>query len=90
MTTFLYHRARAGIELAGYNSTAEGQLMYDEQGPPFSDIKVRPQVVVASEAARGQAESALERSERTWVISNALRCPVTVGGTVEMASGGEA
>jgi len=89
MTTFLYHHVKAGVALVSYNSAAEGELVYDEQGLRFAEIRLRPQVVVASQADREKAERALERAEQTCLISNALECPVIVKATVKVASGPE-
>ena len=86
MTTFLYYQAKAGVELVSYSSAAEGELVYDEQGLRFAEIRVRPVVVLASETDREEAERALQRAEQTCLISNALKCTVTVEARVELAS----
>ena len=89
MTTFLYHRAREGVALVSYSSAAEGELVYDEQGLRFAEIRVRPQVVGASSVDCEKAERALEHAEQTCLISIALECPVTVKAIVRAASGQE-
>ena len=87
LTTFLYYRVRAGIELTGYKSTAEGTLVYTGQALEFLEVAVRPEVLVASEGDREKAAAALERSEQTCLISNALDCAVRVEPSVRVASG---
>ena len=87
LTTFLHHRVRAGIELTGYKSTAEGTLVYTGKTLEFVEVTVRPEVQVASQGDREKADAALRHSEQTCLISNALKCPVRVEPTVQVVSG---
>jgi len=87
LTTFLYHRVKADIELVGYRSTAEGTLVYTGQALEFVEVTVRPEVLVASEGDREKAAAALKRSEQTCLISNALDRAVRVEPSVKVASG---
>ncbi len=87
MTTFLYYRAKEGIELVSYRSTAEGNLEYGDEGLVFTRVKVRPEVVVASERDRQKTERALQQSEKSCLISNSLSSAVTVEPQIQLAHG---
>jgi len=78
MTTFLYYCAKANFELVGYQSTAEGIVELTAEGLAFTRVMVRPEVVVASESTRNQAERAICRAEERCLISNSVRCEIVV------------
>ncbi len=88
LTTFLYHQAKAGIELVGYRSAAEGTLVYTGKALQFTDVVVRPEVLVVAEDDARKAAAALKRSEETCLISNALNCAVRVEPSIQVAPAG--
>lgn len=85
LTTFLYHGAKQGIELVSYSSTAEGILEYGDEGLVFTRVKVRPEVVVASERDRQKTERALQRSEESCLVSNSVKTAVTLEPQIQLA-----
>jgi len=87
LTTFLYLRGRAGIELVSYQGDSEGTVVYTDGALKFSEVTVRPRVTVASEENRERAAEALKRAEETCLISNSLDCAVNVEPSIEVAAG---
>jgi len=87
MTTFLYYAARAGIELLDYRSEAEGTVVYEHGLLRFADVHLRPTVVVASEAARAEAERCLQQSEEHCLVSRSVAASVRVEGEVRVSDG---
>jgi len=85
MTTFLHYRAKADIELVGYSSTAEGELVYGDSGLSFAGVTVKPDVVVATQEDVQKAREALQRAGKTCLISDAVKCPVKVTPSVSRA-----
>jgi len=85
MTTFLYYRVKEDIELVSYSSTAEGNLHYGEEGLVFTLVRVKPEVVVASELDRKKAEQAMQRAESTCLVSRSLRTEVIAEPHIQVA-----
>jgi len=85
MTTFLYYRAKEDIELVSYSSTAEGNLHYGEEGLVFTLVRVKPEVVVASDSDRKKAEQAIQRAESACLVSKSLHTEVIVEPQIQVA-----
>jgi len=82
MTTFLYVASRMNIELVSYQSTAEGTVESRPDGLLFTEVTVKPHVTVSSEEDRRKAEEALERSEKSCLITRSANARVTLQPTV--------
>jgi len=78
MTTFLYFAARMDIELVSYRSTAEGTVESQPDGLSFTEVTVKPHVLVASDENRKKAQEALERSEEACLVSRSIKTAVAV------------
>lgn len=78
MTTFLYFAARMDIELVGYRSTVGGTVESQPDGLSFTEMTVKPHVLVASDENRKKAQEALERSEEACLISRSIKTAVAV------------
>ena len=78
MTTFLYYAEKEGIEFLGYESQAEGILERVNRQFAFSEIKIRPLVLVKQDTDIQRAKDLLERSEKTCLISNSIKAKVGV------------
>jgi organic hydroperoxide reductase OsmC/OhrA len=85
MTTFLYYQAKDSIDLVSYRSTAEGALEHGGEGLVFTTVKVKPEVVVASERDRKKAKQAMQRAETACLISKSVRTEVFVEARIQVA-----
>jgi len=84
MTTFLYYRAKADIQLVSYHSSAEGVVEYGDEGLVFTRIEVRPELVVASQRGREKAEQAMQRAESACLVSKSLHTEVVVEPRIQL------
>jgi len=83
MTTFLYFAVRTDIALVSYRSTAEGTVASQPDGLLFTEVTVKPHVTVASEEDREKAQEALERSEKSCLISRSIKTVVALRPRVD-------
>ena len=77
-TTFLHYAKKEGLEFLSYESDAEGILEKVEKQFLFSEIKVTPKIVVASNDEIKKAKELIELSEKNCLISNSIKSKVTV------------
>lgn len=76
--TFFVIADKSKLEVQAYQSSAEGQLIFeDKQGYRFSEIKIWP-VVTAAEAELDKAKRTLEKAHKACLVSRSLNCPVAV------------
>ena len=85
MTTFLYYGAKEHVELISYSSTGEGALEHGDDGLGFTLVRVKPEVVVASESDHKGAGRAIQRAEDTCLVSKSLRTKVVVEPHIQVA-----
>lgn len=87
MTTFFALAKRAGLEVGGYRSRAEGVLDKTPEGLAFTRILLR----VTIQAARAEdARAVLASAKKHCIVSNALRRPVDVEAEIEPTREGSA
>ena len=85
MSTFFSLAKRAGLEVAGYRSRAEGTLDKTPEGLAFTRILLR----VSIQAARAEeARKILDSAKKHCIVSNALKRPVEVEASIEAAREG--
>jgi len=77
-TTFLYYAQRNRFEFLSYESDAEGTLERIEGQFMFSEIKVRPKIVVSSKDHIEEAKELIMVSEKNCLISNSIKSKVEV------------
>ncbi|MEA3346480.1 MAG: OsmC family protein [Candidatus Auribacterota bacterium] len=77
-TTFLHYAQKSNFEFSSYESEAEGVLERVENQFMFSEIKVRPKIVVSSSNQIGKAKELIELAEKNCLISNSIVSKVTV------------
>ncbi len=77
-TTFLHYAQRINFEFLSYESEAEGVLERVKNQFMFSEIKVRPKIVVASSNQIEKAKELIELAEKNCLISNSIVSKVTV------------
>jgi len=78
MTTFLFYAEKNGFEFVNYSSEAEGVLEHTEDGFMFSEIIVRPNIVVKQESDIEKAKDFISRSEKGCLISSSIKSKVTL------------
>ena len=78
MTTFLYYAERKSVEFLSYESEAEGILERVENQFMFSEIKVRPRIIVASSDKSEKVKELIGLSEKSCLISNSIKSKVEV------------
>ncbi|MBN1836184.1 MAG: OsmC family protein [Spirochaetales bacterium] len=76
MTTFLAIAANSKLEFKQYSSSAEGILEKTDSGYMFTEITVKPRVVISDEAQRDRTLRILEKSEKACLISNSMKTAV--------------
>ena len=78
MTTFLHYAQKENLEFISYQSQAEGILELIEGRLIFSVIKVKPLVFVKQDLDRQKVKEIIELSEKNCLISNSIKCKVSV------------
>jgi organic hydroperoxide reductase OsmC/OhrA len=78
MMTFLAYAQHKGLELAEYESEAEGVLENVEGKYRFTEITVRPHVVVKSAEALPQAREILDSAHRDCLVTNSTTAVVKI------------
>ncbi|MFH1771266.1 MAG: OsmC family protein [Candidatus Omnitrophota bacterium] len=77
-TTFLHYAQRDNFEFLSYESEAEGILERIENQFIFSEIKVWPEIVVASNSHIEKAKELIELAEKNCLISNSIVSKITI------------
>ena len=78
MMTFLAYAQHKGLELAEYESEAEGVLENVEGKYRFTEVTVRPHVVVKSAEAVSQAREILNSAHRDCLVTNSTTAEVKI------------
>jgi peroxiredoxin-like protein len=78
MTTFVALAERAGLEVVGYTSEAEGRLERVEGGFRFTRVVVRPRIALSDPAAREAAAEVLHRAHEACLIGRSVRAEVVI------------
>jgi len=86
MTTFLYFIEQKNIQIASYESEAEGVLEIKDKWLVFSQVNVKPTVVVNTPDQVKQVEDILLQSEKKCLISKSIKAEVTVIPDIKMAN----
>lgn len=78
MTTFLHYAENHKLEFISYKSEAEGILEMVENKFMFSEIKIKPLLVIKQDSDIHKAKKLIELSEKNCLISNSIRPQVRV------------
>jgi len=78
MMTFLAYAQHKGLELAEYESEAEGVLENVEGKYRFTEITVRPHVVVKSGEAVSLAREIMDSAHRNCLVTNSTTAEVKI------------
>jgi peroxiredoxin-like protein len=85
MTTFLAIAENSKLEFKEYASEAEGTLEKTDSGYMFTQIVVRPRVVIAEERVKERTVRILEKSEQQCLISKSMKTAVRLEPEVVVA-----
>ena len=79
MLWYLHLAADAGIVVAGYHDSAEGEMRENPDGSgEFVDVVLNPAVTITDEARLAEAETLHERAHALCFIARSVKFPVTV------------
>ena len=78
MTTFLHYAERNKLEFISYRSEAEGTLEMLENKFIFTEIKVKPFIIVKNSSDIKSAKELIGLSEKNCLISNSIKSRVIV------------
>jgi len=76
--TFIDYAKRNNFEFLSYESEAEGVVEKVEDRLMFTEIKIRPQIVVASSGQVKKAKELIGLAGKNCFISNFITCKVSV------------
>ncbi len=82
MTTFLAIAEKSHLPFKAYNSKAVGTLEKTDFGMLMTKIVISPTIVVAEEGLKEKGLKLLEKAEKHCLISNSMKCEVTIEPTV--------
>ena len=86
MTTFLFYTKKRGFKFESYESSAEGIIELVDMRYKFTEIKIRPKVIVKSKEDIEEAEKLLKISKKSCLISNSLSSKVILEPEIEATS----
>ncbi len=87
LLSYLHACVQAGVVVVGYRDEASGVMVEDGRGGgAFSEVVLRPRVIVADEAMVDAATAAHRQAHDWCFIANSVNFPVRHEATVEVAS----
>lgn len=86
MTTFLYYAKRKRFKFESYESSAEGIIELVDMQYQFTEIIIKPKVIVRSKEDIEAAQNLLKISKNSCLISNSLKPKVILESEVEIVS----
>jgi organic hydroperoxide reductase OsmC/OhrA len=84
MTTYRVLAAKAGLEIGGYRSVAEGILEKTKEGIVFTRITLRVSIVAPPSRVE-EARKLVDTAKKYCIVSNSLKRPVEVEATISSA-----
>jgi len=85
MLTYLAEAARAGVLVAAYSDEASGTMRLHEGKMRFTEVSLRPQVVVAKGGDPALAMRLHEKAHEHCFIANSVNFPVSCDARVSVA-----
>jgi len=76
MLVFYHFANKYEVEIASYNSDAEGKVEKTKNGLRFTNVEVRAKVNLVSAEAAAKIEEIAQLAERYCLVSGSLACPV--------------
>ena len=84
MTTFLAISEKAGFEVVGYRSDAEGTLEFSDGSFRFTRVVVRPTIIVADHLAIDTAMELIARAHDKCLVGNSIRAEVEIEPRIDV------
>lgn len=84
MLTFLAIAKLAKLEFTSFDSRASGRLERGERSFQFTEIVIKPRVVIANEADCEKAQQILERAEKKCLVSNSIKPNIRLEADVQV------
>lgn len=85
INTFQVFAEKLKLEFESFSCEATGVVERVDGKFMFTGVTLHPTVVVGSEAAEAQAASALDKAHRYCLVSNSLKCPVSLEQNILIA-----
>ena len=85
MLTYLAEAARAGVHVVAYSDEASGTMQLQDGKMRFTEVSLRPQVVVAKGGDSAQAQRLHQRAHEDCFIANSVNFPVSCDARVSVA-----
>ena len=85
MLTYLAEAARAGVHIIAYSDDASGTMQLHDGKMRFTEVSLRPQVVIAAGSDPAQAQRLHQRAHEDCFIANSVNFPVSCDARVSVA-----
>ena len=85
MLTYLAEAARAGVHVVAYSDDASGTMQMHEGKMRFTEVSLRPQVVVAKDSDPAKAQALHEKAHAHCFIASSVNFPVSCDAHVSVA-----
>jgi organic hydroperoxide reductase OsmC/OhrA len=85
MLTYLAEAARAGVQVVAYSDDASGTMQLQHGKMRFTEVSLRPQVVIAAGSDPAQATRLHEQAHEHCFIANSVNFPVSCDARVSVA-----
>lgn len=85
MLTYLAEAARAGVHVLAYSDDASGTMQMHEGKMRFTEVSLRPQVVVAKDSDPAKAQALHEKAHEHCFIASSVNFPVSCDAHVSVA-----
>ena len=85
MLTYLAEAARTGVHVVAYSDDASGTMQLQDGKMRFTEVSLRPQVVIAKGGDPAQAQHLHERAHEQCFIANSVNFPVSCDARVSVA-----
>ena len=90
MTTFIAFAQHKNIPIVAYNSHADGVLNYVDGTYQFTEIVLRPIIVVATESAVAETTRIIENAHQKCLISKSITASVLIHPSIVTSEKSEA
>ena len=84
MLSYLAEAARAGVHVVAYSDEASGTMQMHEGKMRFTEVSLRPQVVIAAGGDAALAQRLHERAHKLCFIANSVNFPVSCDARVSV------
>jgi organic hydroperoxide reductase OsmC/OhrA len=85
MLTYLAEAARAGVQVVAYSDEASGTMQLHQGKMRFTEVSLRPQVVIARNSDPVLATRLHEQAHADCFIANSVNFPVSCDARVSVA-----